>query len=205
MNIKLPVNNVELVNKGLSNYWSKNKNTLQGYFYNKLHRVKCGYESAINNPYDKNLFEKYYSNGDVKNNKGKFRSSLRIDLGYDGLVIPLSKSNVGFELFSEKAYDAKINRELYKTVVDHILGVTDVGVDIFVEYKNTNWDVKYMCEEWLPNNLSNFLTCRILKGEHQKENDKDSNGIARGQHSLEQKMLLEHYKEVGIPTPLIVG
>ena len=144
------------------------------------------------------------SNGDVKKNKGKFRSSLRIDLGYDGLAISLSKTNVGFELFSEKAYDAKNNRELSKTVVDHILGVTDVGVDIFVQYKNTSWNERYMCEEWLPNNLGKFLTCRILKGEHQKENSKDTNGIARGKHTLEQKMKLEHYKEIGIPLPLIV-
>ena len=204
MNRMLPVNNVELVNQGLGNYWSKNKKILQGYFYNKLKRVRSGYEAALNNPYDKNLFEKYYSNGDVKKNKGKFRSSLRIDLGYDGLAISLSKTNVGFELFSEKAYDAKNNRELSKTVVDHILGVTDVGVDIFVQYKNTSWNERYMCEEWLPNNLGKFLTCRILKGEHQKENSKDTNGIARGKHTLEQKMKLEHYKEIGIPLPLIV-
>ena len=81
---------------------------------------------------------------------------------------------------------------------------TDVGVDIFVQYKNTSWNERYMCEEWLPNNLGKFLTCRILKGEHQKENSKDTNGIARGKHTLEQKMKLEHYKEIGIPLPLIV-
>ena len=58
MNTMLPVNNVELVNQGLGNYWSKNKKILQGYFYNKLKRVRSGYEAALNNPYDKNLFEK---------------------------------------------------------------------------------------------------------------------------------------------------
>ena len=38
---------------------------------------------------------------------------------------------------------------------------------------------------------------------HQKENEDDTNGVARGEHTLEQKMLLEHYTEVGIPLPLI--
>lgn len=187
------------VNNGLSNYWTENKNELKGYFYNKLMGVKGEYEAALNNPYDKNLFEKHYSNGDLENKKGKFRSFLRLPLGYNALVLPLNKTNVGFELFSEKAYQLKLDGSMGKKVTkDHIFGVTEVGVHIFTEFMNSGWNWKYMCDEWLPNNIELFFTCRILKAEHQKEDKDDSNGIARGEHTLEEKLQLLHYKEVGI-------
>ena len=206
MNTKLPVNDVERFNQGLSEYWLKNSKEVKGYFYNKLMGVKSEYESALNNPYDKNLFENHYSGGDLKNKKGKFRSFLRLPLGYDGLVLSLNKKNLGFELFSKEAYKLKVARKIgNKLTKDHILGVTDIGVLVFNQFMNSKWDWKYMCNEWLLNNLELFFTCRILKSEHQKVDDDDSNGIARGKHSIEQKILLEHYKEVGIPIPLIVG
>lgn len=204
MNIKLPVNDSRFVNLRVKEYWNKNEKEIKAYFYNKLMGVKGEYEAALDNPYDSDVFENHYSNGDVENIKGKFRSFLRLPLGYNGLVLPLNKTNVGFELFSEEAYKLKVARKIgNKLTKDHIFGVTEVGVHIFMEFINSGWDWKYMCDEWLPNNLELFFTCRILKSEHQKEDEDDSNGIARGKHSLEQKMLLEHYKEVGIPVPLI--
>tara|TARA_R110002020_G_scaffold99837_9_gene236613 strand:- start:734 stop:1375 length:642 start_codon:yes stop_codon:yes gene_type:complete len=204
MNMKLPVNDVKFVNDKVSKYWNKNENELKAYFHNKLMGVKGEYEAALNNPYDKNVFEKHYSNGDVENNTGKFRSFLRLPLGYNALVLPLNKTNVGFELFSEAAYELKVARKIGKKLTkDHIFGVTEVGVHIFMVFMNSGWDWRYMCDEWLPNNLELFFTCRILKSEHQKEDEDDDNGVARGEHTLEQKMLLQHYTEVGIPLPLI--
>ena len=206
MNMKLPVNDVKFVNDKVSKYWNENQNELKAYFHNKLMGVKGEYQAALNNPYDTSVFEKHYSNGDVINNTGKFRSFLRLPLGYNALVLPLNKTNVGFELFSEAAYKLKVARKIgNKLTKDHIFGVTEVGVHIFVEFMNSGWDWKYMCDEWLPNNLELFFTCRILKSEHQKENEDDTNGVARGEHTLEQKMLLEHYTEVGIPLPLIAN
>ena len=48
-----------------------------------------------------------------------------------------------------------------------------------------------------------YLQARILKGEHQKENEDDTTGVARGKHTMEQKIALEHYKGV-IPLPLVI-
>jgi len=46
--------------------------------------------------------------------------------------------------------------------------------------------------------------CRLLKGEHQKEDEDDTNGVARDKHSLEEKISLLHYKESNVPLPLRV-
>ena len=205
MNIQMPVDNTVLANDGLNNYWLSNKDKLRGYFYSKLKGVEAEFKTAMTNPYYSDLFKDYYSNGDVENNKGKFRSFLRMPLGYNALVVQPTKKQLGFELFSQQAYNMKLARQLSQTVVDHILGVTEVGVQTFIEYRDQNWNTEYMCEEWLPNNLQLYLTCRLLKSEHQKEDDNDSNGVARGQHTLQEKIMLDHYKESGIPTPLIVA
>ena len=78
MNMKLPVDDVTFVNKKVAQYWNTNQNELKAYFYNKLMGVKGEYEAALDNPYDREVFEKHYSNGDVhKNNSadsGSFAS-----------------------------------------------------------------------------------------------------------------------------------
>ena len=38
---------------------------------------------------------------------------------------------------------------------------------------------------------------------YQKENEDDTTGVARGKHTMEQKIALEHYKGV-IPLPLVI-
>ena len=81
MNMRLPVDDVTFVNNKVTQYWNTNQNELKAYFYNKLMGVKGEYEAALDNPYDREVFEKHYSNGDVQNNTGKFRSILRLTHG----------------------------------------------------------------------------------------------------------------------------
>ena len=63
-------------------------------------------------------------------------------------------------------------------------------------------DLEYMLENYIPETMYQHIICEMLKSEHQETDDKP--GVARGKHTLDEKILLNHYKEVGIITPLIV-
>ena len=61
-----------------------------------------------------------------------------------------------------------------------------------------------MLNEYIPQTLYQYSLCRLLKSEHQKEDKDDTNGVARGKHTLMEKINLLHYKESNIPLPLRV-
>ena len=119
-----------------------------------------------------------------------------------GTFIP---KNIRFELFSENAYDLKINGKMGKKITkDHIFGTTEVGIQMFDTYKDSDWDTDYMLNEYIPQTLYQYSLCRLLKSEHQKEDKDDTNGVARGKHTMKEKISLLHYKESGITLPLKV-
>ena len=90
-------------------------------------------------------------------------------------------------------YKNKSDEEKAVTTEDHLFGTTEVGLQVFLAYKNSGWDMEYMLDEWLPQHLYLWLQVRILKSEHQGQGS-----IKRGKHSLEEKTALVHYNEANI-------
>ena len=77
-----------------------------------------------------------------------------------------------------------------KTTADHLLGTTQIGKHIHEECEKYNWDFDYMVNEWLYENLWLWMTIKVTTEEHRKDN------IIRNEHSIEDKLLLKHYKKV---------
>ena len=208
MKITLPekfakhISSPDYVNDCLNYYWNNNNPTLLPAIESRLIGLRAEWENASKYP---ETFKKFYGNGDIINKTSRFRAYTRLATGYNlpfGTFIP---TNVRFELFSEGAYDLKVNGKMGKKVTkDHIFGTTEVGTQMFNTYKESDWDMDYMLNEYVPQTLYQFSLCRILKSEHQKENDDDTNGVARGKHTLNEKISLLHYKESGITLPLKV-
>lgn len=73
---------------------------------------------------------------------------------------------------------------------DHVFGTVEIGKHIHQEFEKNNFDIDFMVDEWLYNNLWLWMTIKVSKKEHNKEN------IGRNSHTLEQKKLLEHYINV---------
>ena len=130
---------------------------------------------------------------DNPNTTGKFKSTLRLTLGYNLLTPTLTQAKIG--LYSEKALNLRLNDPKWDDYVtdDHVFGTTEVGLQTFLNYKNSGWDMKYMLNEWLPQHLYLWLQIRILKSEHQGDGS-----VKRGKHTLEEKTSLVHYDEANI-------
>lgn len=186
----------------LNHYWNKHDKILLPAMESRLIGLKAEWENASKYP---ETFKAFYGDGNVVDTTSKFRSFTRLALGYNLPFGTFTPKNVRFELFSENAYDLKVNGKMGKKVTkDHIFGTTEVGVQMFDNYLNSNWDMDYMLNEYIPQTLYQYSLCRLLKSEHQKEDNDDTNGVARGKHTLTEKISLLHYKESGIPLPLQV-
>ena len=192
----------DYVNDCLNHYWDSHNMTLLPAMESRLLGLKAEWLNALKYP---ETFKLFYGDGDVINTTSKFRSFTRLALGYNipfGTFIP---KNIRFELFSENAYDLKINGKMGKKITkDHIFGTTEVGIQMFDTYKDSDWDTDYMLNEYIPQTLYQYSLCRLLKSEHQKEDKDDTNGVARGKHTMKEKISLLHYKESGITLPLKV-
>ena len=73
---------------------------------------------------------------------------------------------------------------------DHLFGTVEIGRYIHKELEKNNLDINYMVDFWLHENLWLWMTIKVSKEEHRKEN------IERNVHSIENKIKLEHYKKV---------
>ena len=190
-NMKNKIDNYDLVESRLSNYWNNNKELICGYATARLLGVKAEYE-ALNSFLSDEDYETYVGNLDNPNTTGKFKSTLRLTLGYNLLTPTLTQDMIG--LYSEQALELKLNRKMSdKCTNDHLFGTTEVGLQTFLNYKNNGWDMRYMLNEWLPQHLYLWLQIRILKSEHQGDGS-----VKRGKHTLEEKTSLVHYDEANI-------
>ena len=186
------ITNPTLVEKRLSDYWNNNISLIEGYSTARLLGVKAEYE-ALGHYLSDEDFDQYVGDLDNPNTTGKFKSTLRLTLGYNLLTPTLTHSVVG--LFSSKALQLKLKRAMGDSCTeDHLFGVTEIGTQVFLAYKNSDWDLDYIVNEWLPQHLYLWLTVKILKAEHQGDNS-----IARGKHTLEEKVALQHYDDVNVP------
>tara|TARA_B110000858_G_C17476825_1_gene325325 strand:- start:50 stop:544 length:495 start_codon:yes stop_codon:yes gene_type:complete len=77
-----------------------------------------------------------------------------------------------------------------KKTADHLLGTTQIGKFIHEEFEKNNFDIDYMVNVWLYENLWLWQTIKVTSEEHRKDN------IIRNEHSIEDKLLLKHYKKV---------
>jgi len=186
---------------------------LNYYIKNRYQEIKPAVEGRLRGLRDEwdfvskypKVFESLYGNGDLINKTSKFRSFLRLASGYNILFGSFTSKYTRFEVFTNEAYDLKLQGKIGKNLTDdHIFGTTSIGVNMFTSY-TTDWDVKRMVEEYIPETLYQQMKCRMLKTQHQKEDEDSKKGVARDKHTLEEKISLAHYKEVDIPLPLVVN
>ncbi len=212
MNIKIPqimrdkISNYQLVENRLSDYWNNNTELITGYAHSRLLGVKTEYEALKTFLPDED-YDTYVGDLDNPSTTGKFKSTLRLTLGYNLLTPTLTHNMIG--LYSPQALDlhfADVN-PLYKnkskeeealTTTDHLFGTTEVGLQVFLAYKNSGWDMDYILSEWLPQHLHLWLQVRILKSEHQGDGS-----VKRGKHTLEEKTALVHYEEANLSVEVI--
>ena len=191
----------DYVEHRLNTYWNNYSDYNIPAIRARLRGMKTEYQDAMDNLPNT---EWYYGTGNL-DEKSKFRSHTRLDIGYGLPLKDFNTKTLGFEFFSEKALQLKLARKMGKQVVkDHILGTTEVGVQTFKTYMESGWDLNYMTNKYIPQTLYQYLISRLHKSEHQKEEDEDKSGVARGKHTMEEKISLLHYKEVDIPLPLHV-
>ena len=132
---------------------------------------------------------------DPKRTYGTFRANLRHPLGYTALP-QVTPTNLGFQIWSESAL------RLRKTITspratgcltsllpdsgpgaiveDHIAGSTASGAKIFKTYRDCGWDLDYILQEWLPNEIINYLIVLVRHEEHQFDEAIGKKGIPRG-------------------------
>ena len=76
-----------------------------------------------------------------------------------------------------------------KIVKDHVFGATLAGKVFFEEFEKWNYDIDYMVNTWLPNNIFIFAVIEIEKEEHNKLGT---------DATVSEKRQLEHYAAAGI-------
>ena len=110
-------------------------------------------------------------------------SSRRLTWGYN---IYNNQRNLNSGLCSKDCYEYIINGKGSKLVQDHFFGVTLSAEEVRKAFEESNFDIDYMVNEWLPKKYYMFIKWYVTPEEHKKEN------ILRGEHTLEQKDNFEH-------------
>ncbi len=160
MNIK------ELFNrKTRDKRWSKNGESYKKFFRQNLALLKFQDE----NPdlfFDMEYLEKVF---------------YRLNLGYLGV----GKTNgITSGLISR---DASVKGS--KTTPDHVFGMMEVGRYVHQALKDCNYDIDWMVDTWLFDNLYLWCTIKVTRQEHQKDN------IIQNQHTIQEKNELQHYTQ----------
>ena len=207
----------DFVEDGLNGYWNTHQDYITKWLGAYLKGSKVTYQdlesSGIERGFSTNL-------DDPKRTYGTFRANLRHPLGYTALP-QVTPTNLGFQIWSESAL------RLRKTITspratgcltsllpdsgpgaiveDHIAGSTASGAKIFKTYRDCGWDLDYILQEWLPNEIINYLIVLVRHEEHQFDEAIGKKGIPRGDvFSLDEKLSGKHYEHAGIPLPLLV-
>lgn len=74
---------------------------------------------------------------------------------------------------------------------DHLVGSTEVGRYIHKVFKESNYNIDWMVDEWLYEHLFLWATVKLTKKEHHKDNV-----LRNSSHTIEQKLNMEHYIDV---------
>jgi hypothetical protein len=105
-------------------------------------------------------------------------------VGYMGIG---KQKGLASSLSTKAAMNTKV-----KTKDDHLFGATEIGKYIHQEFEHNNWNIDYMVNDWLYKNLWLWLTIRVTSTEH------SANNILQNTHTIEEKLLLKHYKNVSL-------
>ena len=147
--------------------WEKYQDDFKNHFRLKLNILKM-----LDNQIEFEVPRNYY--------EGEF---YRLSLGYRGIG-----KNDGFasgiQSIASKGLSSK------SITKDHVLGATEVGKYIHTVFRKSDYDIDWMVNTWLYKHLFLWATIKITKKEHHKDN------IMRNKHTIEQKLNLEHYKNV---------
>lgn len=141
--------------------WNTKRDIIQTAFIQNLMVLKFA---------DENQFEEKW-----------MRSFQRLAIGYNG---------VGCSFQSGIQSDDSIGLSSNETTHDHLLGATEVGIYVHELFKEKNYDIDFMLNDWLYEHLFLWATVKITREEHHKDN------IIRNKHDLKQKLNLEHYLNV---------
>jgi len=107
----------------------------------------------------------------------------RLSLGYRGI----GKNGGIVSGIRSEASKGKTSNE---TVNDHLVGATQVGNYIHKVFKENDYNINYMVDEWLYKHLFLWGTVKITREEHRKENV-----LRNSSHTIEQKLNREHYNK----------
>ena len=138
-----------------------------------IDEFKCGVDEL----------QKYFHNSDVKN-----------PIGYSGV-----NSNGIYSGFTsrevvrlQRKHNCSITQLKKKKLLtdEHVFGTTLIGRMVLQAFIDSRFNIKYMVNEWLPNNLYLWSTIIITREEDKR--------LGRHIHSFEQKVNLVHYNEAGI-------
>lgn len=110
-------------------------------------------------------------------------ASRRLTWGYN---IYNNQKNLNSGLCTKECYDYIINDKSHKLVQDHFFGVTLSAEEVRKAFEQSNFDIDYMVNEWLPNNYYLFVKWYVTPEQHKKEN------IIRGEHTVEEKDNYQH-------------
>jgi len=138
-----------------------------------IDEFKCGVEELQN----------HFHNSDVKN-----------PIGYTG--VNSNGIHSGFTSREVVRLQRKHNCSVKKLTdmklltSEHVFGTTLIGRMVLQAFIVSGFNIKYMVNEWLPNNLYLWATIIITREEDKR--------LERHVHSFEQKVNLVHYEEAGI-------
>ena len=108
----------------------------------------------------------------------------RLELGYNGIGRPNGIS-------SKIQSMATINLTSNDYTDDHLFGATGIGEHVHHEFKNNNYNIAFMIDDWLYKNLYLWGTVRVTKEEHKSYNIERNAG-----HKIDDKLKFRHYKNV---------
>ena len=108
----------------------------------------------------------------------------RLILGYSGFC---SQSGLFSGIYSEKA--KAVSKTSKEITADHVFGATMIGEEIIKKFKSKKFDINYMTNTWLYENLFLWMTIKITKLEHNKLS-KDN--------TFDEKKAMKHYQDAKI-------
>ena len=154
----------ELFNKGRKNdIWERHHKKFKKWFKSNLILLKTMDENP--NHFDDDFKES---------------SFYRLNLGYYGVGF-----GNGFASGLE-SIDASKSKSS-ETTRDHWNGAKNTGKEVVKAFRESKYNIDWMVNEWLYDNIHLWATIKVTKEEHKKEN------IIRNQHTLEEKNELKHY------------
>ena len=126
----------------------------------------------------------YFHNSDVKNPIGY--TGVNSNGIHSGFV---SKDVVELQ----RKHNCSINQLRKKKLLtdEHLFGTTLIGRMVLQAFIDSGFNIEYMVNEWLINNLYLWATVIITREEDKR--------LERHAHSFEQKVNMTHYSEANIP------